>query len=81
MTDKCITVLTTKVPEDMADAWKRRARVAGCTPAELLRDLVCVTLHGLTFGELETNDRRRALGLQELPQPSSGDRNSLQVSS
>lgn len=79
MTDKCDTVLTTKVPEDMADLWKRRARLAGCTPGELLRDLVSVTLHGMTFGELETNDRRKALGLQELARPPMGSCNSAQV--
>ena len=72
MADKCTAVLTAKVPDEMADAWKQRARKAGCTPGELLRDLVSVTLHGMTFGELETNDRRKALGLQELVRPTAG---------
>ena len=72
MSDKCSTVLTTKVPEELSDLFRKRARAAGCTPGELLRDLICHLEHGLTWGELETNDRRRALGLQANPQPSLG---------
>lgn len=73
MSDKCTDVLTTKVPADLADAFRRRSRAAGCTPGELLRDLICHLEHGLTWGELETNDRRRALGLQSIPQPPAGN--------
>ena len=62
--DKCTDELKTKVPSDLADLWRARARRAGCSPSELLRDLVCITEHGMTFGELETNDRRSALGIQ-----------------
>ena len=64
MSDKCTDEIKTKVPSEMADRWRARARRAGCSPSELLRDLICMTEHGMTFGELETKDRRHALGLQ-----------------
>ena len=76
MADKCTEPLSTKVPEELAVAFRRRARAAGCTPADLLRDLICHLEHGLTFGELETNDRRRALNLQALGEQPTGSRNS-----
>lgn len=52
MSDKCTDEIKTKVPSDMADRWRARARRAGCSPSELLRDLICMTEHGMTFGEL-----------------------------
>ena len=64
MSDKCTEELKTKVPDDLAARWRARARKAGCSPSELLRDLVCMTEHGMTFGELETKYRREALGFQ-----------------
>jgi hypothetical protein len=76
MADKCTEPLSTKVPEDLAVLFRKRARAAGCTPADLLRDLICHLEHGLTFGELETNDRRRALNLQALAQHPPGSCNS-----
>jgi hypothetical protein len=71
MSDKCTDEIKTKVPSDIADRWRARARKAGCSPSELLRDLICMTEHGLTFGELETKDRRAALGLQAAAQGNS----------
>lgn len=68
MSDKCTDEIKTKVPSDMADRWRARARRAGCSPSELLRDLICMTEHGMTFGELETKYRRDALGMQALTQ-------------
>ena len=76
MSDKCTEPLSTKVPEELASAFRRRARAAGCTPADLLRDLICVVEHGVTFGELEVNHRRQALNLQALQQTPVGGRNS-----
>ena len=64
MSDKCTEEIKTKVPDDLALRWRARARKAGCSPSELLRDLICITEHGITFGELETKYRREALGLQ-----------------
>ncbi|MCF8156660.1 MAG: hypothetical protein K9K35_11695 [Rhodoferax sp.] len=64
MSDKCTEEIKTKVPDDLALRWRARARRAGCSPSELLRDLICITEHGMTFGELETKYRRDALGFQ-----------------
>lgn len=64
MADKCTEEIKTKVPEELASLWRARARKAGCSPSELLRDLICMTEHGMTFGELETKYRREALGFQ-----------------
>ena len=72
MSDKCTDEIKTKVPSDMADRWRARARRAGCSPSELLRDLICMTEHGMTFGELETKYRRDALGMQALTQGALG---------
>lgn len=64
MSDKCTDEIKTKLPSEIADRWRARARKAGCSPSELLRDLICFTELGVTFGEHETNCRRAALGLQ-----------------
>ena len=64
MSDKCTEEIKTKVPDDLAARWRARARKAGCSPSELLRDLICMTEFGMTFGELETKYRREALGFQ-----------------
>ena len=71
MSDKCTDEIKTKVPSDLADRWRARSRKAGCSPSELLRDLICITELGVTFGEHETNNRRSALGLQALDQGNS----------
>ena len=61
MSDKCTERLSANVPEELATAWRIRARHAGCTPSELLRDLICMNLLGMTWGEHVTKDRREAL--------------------
>ena len=63
---KCTEPLGTKLPIDLANLFRRRARADGCTPSDLLRDLICHLEHGLTFHEMEGNSRREALGLQQL---------------
>jgi hypothetical protein len=68
VSDKCTEEIKTKVPDDLATRWRARARLAGCSPSELLRDLICLQEHGMTFGELETKYRREALGFQATPQ-------------
>ena len=65
MSDKCTEKLSANVPEELATAWRQRARQAGCTPSELLRDLICMNLLGKTWGEHVNQDRRAALGLQD----------------
>lgn len=77
MSDMSLTdTLKTVVPEDMAVEFRRRATRAGCTVGELLRDLVCQSLQGVTFGEHVAEHRRRALlspGLNEgQPRASTG---------
>ena len=64
MSNKCTEKLSTLVPDYIEDAWKHKARQAGCCPSELLRDLVCVNVLGMTWGEHVKKDRLDALGLQ-----------------
>lgn len=68
MSLKCDTELGTHVPEDMKLEWAQRAAKAGCSSSELLRDLVCFHLKGVTFTEYVTKYRRAALGLPEAQQ-------------
>lgn len=72
MADKCTSKLTTNVSEEHEILFRQRARQAGCTPAELLRDLVCVALTGETWGEHVIKDRRAALGIQRAEQGETG---------
>jgi hypothetical protein len=39
-----------RLDEATAEAFRRRAHAAGCTPGELLRDLVVHLEHGVTWG-------------------------------
>lgn len=71
---KCTEALGTKLPLELANLFRRRARAAGCTPSDLLRDLICHLEHGLTFHEMEGNSRREALGLQQLHEVMRGGR-------
>ena len=68
MSDKCTEKLSANVPEELATAWRMRARQAGCTPSELLCDLICMNLLGKTWGEHVTQDRRAALESPALEQ-------------
>ena len=47
--------------EDTCTKFQRRATRAGCSTSELLRDMVCVLEHGLTWGEHVAQSRRAAL--------------------
>lgn len=58
---KCSEDLKTHVPEAMKDAVQHLASEAGCEVSELLRDMVCLRLHGVTFGEYVANHRRAVL--------------------
>jgi hypothetical protein len=53
--------LKTLLDEDTALRFQRRACAAGCTAAELLRDMVFSLEYGRTFGEHVAESRRRAL--------------------
>ena len=58
--------LKTLLDEDTALRFQRRACQAGCSAAELLRDMVFVLEHGMTFGEHVAESRRRALSREGL---------------
>lgn len=58
---KCTAVLKTNVPEATSEQFALLASEAGCSTAELLRDLVCLTVHRMTFGELSSELRRSVL--------------------
>ncbi|MEI6599852.1 MAG: hypothetical protein WCN21_05230 [Comamonadaceae bacterium] len=64
MSDKCTEKLCANIPDELAMKWRQRARLAGCTPSELLRDAICMIELGMTWGEHVTKDRREALGSQ-----------------
>jgi hypothetical protein len=53
--------LKTLLDEETALRFQRRACAAGCTAAELLRDMVFHLEYGMTFGEHVAESRRRAL--------------------
>ena len=53
--------LKTLLDEDTALRFQRRACAAGCTAAELLRDMVFHLEYGVTFGEHVAQSRRHAL--------------------
>jgi len=58
---KSSNVLKTNLPDDTYLSFMELAHKAGCTPSELLRDLVCLTVHGTAFGELTARNRRAIL--------------------
>jgi hypothetical protein len=61
MSFKCTEDVTIWLPHDMDQDLRRAANEAGCGVSEFLRDMVCMHLNGLTFGELVANSRRAAL--------------------
>lgn len=58
---KCTEELKTSVPLTIECDFKQLAARAGCTSAELLRDLICLATHKTTFDELCAKDRRAVL--------------------
>lgn len=64
---KCTEVAKTTVPFDLKDALTAKAHLAGCDNADYLRDLICMDVHGVTWGELVANHRRSVLGKQGTP--------------
>lgn len=57
LTDK----VTTHLPEYLADQLRQLATQASCSEAELLRDMICLNLCGMTWGEHVANSRRQIL--------------------
>lgn len=69
MAQKCTEDVSGKVPYDMKAAYDRIAHEAGTNMSELIRDHVCMVVHGMTFGEYSANDRRALLEKQAKPWP------------
>jgi hypothetical protein len=61
MSFKCTEDVTIWLPYDMDQDLRRAANDAGCSVSEFLRDMICLHLNSLTFGELVANHRRAAL--------------------
>lgn len=61
MSFKCTEDVTIWLPHDIDQELRREANEAGCSVSEFLRDMYCLHLKGLTFGELVANSRRAAL--------------------
>lgn len=61
---KCTEVAKTTVPYDLKEALTSKAHMAGCDNSEYLRDLICMDVHGVTWGEHVANHRRSVLGKQ-----------------
>jgi hypothetical protein len=60
LTDK----VTTHLPEYLAETLRQLANQASCSEAELLRDMICLSLCGLTWGEHVANSRRSILKVE-----------------
>jgi hypothetical protein len=71
---KCTEVSKTTLTYDLKEALTTKAHLAGCDNSEYLRDLICMDLLGVTWGEHVANHRRSVLGKQGLqlaqPRPS-----------
>lgn len=66
---KCTATLKTHIPEEIDAEFRHMARMRGCTPSELLRDMVCLVTRQKTYGELAAEDRR---SLAETSGPGNG---------
>lgn len=53
--------LRVHLDEATAEAFRQRARRAGCAPGELLRDIICLQEWGRTWGEHVAHHRRATL--------------------
>lgn len=58
---KCSATLKTHIPDEIDFEFRQKAQQLGCSPSELLRDLVCLAVRGSTFGELTAEERRKTL--------------------
>ena len=64
LTDK----VSTHLPEYLADLLRQLSTRASCSEAELLRDMICLNLCGMTWGEHVANSRRSILKVEGAPQ-------------
>lgn len=61
---KLIEEVSTKLPDTTKLLLTRRAAALSQVPAEYLRDLVCLDIHGLTYDELMLEHRREVRAVQ-----------------
>lgn len=61
---KLVEEVSTKLPDTTKLLLARRAAQLSQVPAEYLRDLVCVEIHGATYDELMLEHRREVRALQ-----------------
>ena len=61
---KLIEEVSTKLPDTTKLLLTRRAAQLSQVPAEYLRDLVCLDIHGATYDELMLEHRRDVRALQ-----------------
>ena len=61
---KCTDTAKTCLPYELKEALAAKAHAAGCDAAEYLRDLICMDLVGMTFGEHVANSRRQIIGFK-----------------
>lgn len=66
---KCSETLKTHVPYDTDQGFKELAAAAGCSPSELLRDMVCMAVHQKTYAEMVYEQRRRIYAKMGLSGP------------
>ena len=63
---KCCFPAKTDVPYEMREELDAAAIEAGCTDAELLRDIIYLARRGMTYGEHVANHRRSVLAVKAL---------------
>lgn len=61
---KLVDEVSTKLPDTTKLLMARRASQLSQVPAEYLRDLVCVDIHGATYDELMLEHRREVRAMQ-----------------
>ena len=61
---KLIDEVSTKLPDTTKLLLTRRAAQLSQVPAEYLRDLVCLDIHGATYDELMLEHRREVRAMQ-----------------
>lgn len=61
---KSTEVAKTTVTYELKAAMTAKAHLAGCDNSEYLRDLICMNVHGVTWGEYVAKHRRYVLGMQ-----------------
>ena len=61
---KLTCTVKTHLTDYLEDGLNSKAHAAGCGASEYLRDLVCMDIEGVTFGEHVANSRRSVMGFK-----------------